>query len=50
MKYDILVQIFTTSLVRKIGEKKIVESVSGYYKTKKKKRKKSVAWTTKPLV
>ena len=33
----------------KIGEKKkLSKSVSGYYKTKK--RKKKVAWTTKPLV
>ena len=54
MKYDILVQTFTSSLVRKqylrkkiaifstkIGEEKnLSKSVSGYYKTKKKKKKK----------
>ena len=51
MKYDILVQTFTSSLVRKqylpkkkfspkIGEKKISKSVSGYYKTKKQNKQK----------
>ena len=56
MKYDILVQ---TSLVRifpkklpflakKLEEKKLSKSVSGFYKTKKKEKK--GAWTTKPLV
>jgi hypothetical protein len=39
-----------TVLAQKLGRKrkKLSKSVSGYYKTKKKKKK--VAWTTKPLV
>ena len=34
-------------LAQKLEKKKLSKSVSGYYKTKK--RKKKVAWTTKPI-
>ena len=36
-------------LAQKLEKKKIAKSVSGYYKTKKEKKKK-VAWITKPLM
>ena len=58
MKYDILVQTFEftgsktifakkKNFSPKIGEFFLSKYVSGYYKTKKKKK---MAWTTKPLV